>query len=50
MVFGITSVLFLIFALIGHYTKMDLTKYDNNDDYNDNDLDIPPFIRDRQDF
>ena len=26
MVFGITSVLFLIFALIGHYTKMDLTK------------------------
>ncbi len=23
---------------------------DNNDDYNDNDLDIPPFIRDRQDF
>ena len=23
---------------------------DNDDDYNDNDLDIPPFIRDRQDF
>ena len=26
MVFGITAVLFLIFALIGHYTKVDLTK------------------------
>jgi len=25
-VFGITSVIFLIFALIGHYTKIDLTK------------------------
>ena len=24
--------------------------YKENDDYNDNDLDIPPFIRDRQDF
>ena len=24
--------------------------YKDNDDYNDNDLDIPPFIRDRQDF
>ena len=25
-VFGITSVIFLVFALIGHYTKIDLTK------------------------
>ena len=24
--------------------------YKDDDDYNDNDLDIPPFIRDRQDF
>ncbi|MBQ8219116.1 MAG: cell division protein FtsZ [Bacilli bacterium] len=24
--------------------------YKNDDDYNDNDLDIPPFIRDRQDY
>jgi len=27
MVFGITSLIFLIFALIGHYTKIDLTKF-----------------------
>ncbi len=27
MVFGITSLIFLIFALIGHYTKLDLTKF-----------------------
>ena len=26
-VFGITSLIFLIFALIGHYTKIDLTKF-----------------------
>ena len=24
--------------------------YKNNDDYNDNDIDIPPFIRDREDY
>jgi FtsH-binding integral membrane protein len=27
MVFGITSLIFLIFALIGHYTNVDLTKF-----------------------
>ena len=31
-------------------TKREDMYKDNNDDYNDNDLDIPPFIRDRQDF
>jgi len=31
-------------------TKREDMYRDNNDDYNDNDLDIPPFIRDRQDF
>ena len=31
-------------------TKREDMYSDNNDDYNDNDLDIPPFIRDRQDF
>ena len=30
-------------------TKKD-DMYKNDDDYNDNDLDIPPFIRDRQDY
>ena len=31
-------------------TKREDMYKDNDDDYNDNDLDIPPFIRDRQDF
>ena len=31
-------------------TKREDMYRDNDDDYNDNDLDIPPFIRDRQDF
>ena len=31
-------------------TKREDMYKDNHDDYNDNDLDIPPFIRDRQDF
>jgi len=31
-------------------TKREDMYRDNEDDYNDNDLDIPPFIRDRQDF
>ena len=31
-------------------TKREDMYRDSNDDYNDNDLDIPPFIRDRQDF
>ena len=31
-------------------TKREEMYKDNDDDYNDNDLDIPPFIRDRQDF
>jgi len=31
-------------------TKREDMYKDNMDDYNDNDLDIPPFIRDRQDF
>ena len=31
-------------------TKREDMYRDNNDDYNDNDLDIPPFIRDRQDY
>ena len=31
-------------------TKREDMYKDNSDDYNDNDLDIPPFIRDRQDF
>ena len=31
-------------------TKREDMYKDSDDDYNDNDLDIPPFIRDRQDF
>jgi len=31
-------------------TKREDMYKNNDDDYNDNDLDIPPFIRDRQDF
>ena len=31
-------------------TKREDMYRDNQDDYNDNDLDIPPFIRDRQDY
>ena len=31
-------------------TKREDMYRDSDDDYNDNDLDIPPFIRDRQDF